>query len=140
MPASLRLLHSAPAGGPALVVTGPLPPSPSPRYPGEFLSLLARDHLALFARLEACGDVAQLRLGPQRLVLLSHPGDIQRLLVTEQRNFVRGRGFERARPLLGDSVLTADGERYLHHREYNALMGAIAIYGALATRLLLFQR
>ena len=32
------------------------------------------------------------------------------------------------------------GERYLHHREYNALMGAIAIYGALAARLLLFQR
>lgn len=31
-------------------------------------------------------------------------------------------------------------ERYLHHREYNALMGAIAIYGALAARLLLFQR
>lgn len=27
-------------------------------------------------------------------------------------------------------------ERYLHHREYNALMGAIAIYAALAARLL----
>jgi protein-S-isoprenylcysteine O-methyltransferase Ste14 len=31
-------------------------------------------------------------------------------------------------------------ERYLHHREYNALMGAIAIYGALAARLLFFRR
>jgi protein-S-isoprenylcysteine O-methyltransferase Ste14 len=31
-------------------------------------------------------------------------------------------------------------ERYLHHREYNALMGAIAIYGALAARLLFLQR
>ena len=30
-------------------------------------------------------------------------------------------------------------ERYLHHREYNALMGAIAIYGALAARLLLLR-
>jgi protein-S-isoprenylcysteine O-methyltransferase Ste14 len=28
-------------------------------------------------------------------------------------------------------------ERYLHHREYNALMGAVAIYAALAARLLL---
>ena len=27
-------------------------------------------------------------------------------------------------------------ERYLHHREYNACMGAIAIYAALAARLL----
>jgi protein-S-isoprenylcysteine O-methyltransferase Ste14 len=31
-------------------------------------------------------------------------------------------------------------ERYLHHREYNALMGAIAIYAALAARLLFFKR
>jgi protein-S-isoprenylcysteine O-methyltransferase Ste14 len=31
-------------------------------------------------------------------------------------------------------------ERYLHHREYNACMGAIAIYAALAARLLLVKR
>ncbi|MDE1176128.1 MAG: isoprenylcysteine carboxylmethyltransferase family protein [Edaphobacter sp.] len=30
-------------------------------------------------------------------------------------------------------------ERYLHHREYNALMGAIAIYAALAARLLFLR-
>jgi len=30
-------------------------------------------------------------------------------------------------------------ERYLHHREYNACMGAIAIYAALAARLLLLK-
>ena len=30
-------------------------------------------------------------------------------------------------------------ERYLHHREYNALIGAIAIYAALAARLLFFR-
>jgi hypothetical protein len=29
-------------------------------------------------------------------------------------------------------------ELYLHHREYNACMGAIAIYAALAARLLFF--
>lgn len=31
-------------------------------------------------------------------------------------------------------------ELYLHHREYNAGMGAIAIYGALAVRLLFLRR
>jgi protein-S-isoprenylcysteine O-methyltransferase Ste14 len=29
---------------------------------------------------------------------------------------------------------------YLHHREYNAAMGALAIYGALAARLIFFKR
>jgi hypothetical protein len=28
-------------------------------------------------------------------------------------------------------------ERYLHHREYNASMGAVAIYAALTLRMLL---
>jgi protein-S-isoprenylcysteine O-methyltransferase Ste14 len=32
---------------------------------------------------------------------------------------------------------TFSRERYLHHREYNAIMGAAAIYAALAARLLL---
>ena len=32
---------------------------------------------------------------------------------------------------------TFSRERYLHHREYNALMGAVAIYAVLAVRLLL---
>jgi protein-S-isoprenylcysteine O-methyltransferase Ste14 len=31
-------------------------------------------------------------------------------------------------------------ELYMHHREYNACMGAIAIYAALAARLLFFRR
>jgi hypothetical protein len=31
-------------------------------------------------------------------------------------------------------------ELYLHHREYNACMGAIAIYAALAARLLFLRR
>jgi protein-S-isoprenylcysteine O-methyltransferase Ste14 len=30
-------------------------------------------------------------------------------------------------------------ERYLHHREYNALMGAVAIYAALTLRMVLWQ-
>lgn len=94
----------------------PLPASPHRRYPGEFLGLLARDHIALFSRLAACGDVAQVRLGAQRLVLLSHPDDIQRLLVTEQRNFVKGRALDRVKMLLGEGLLTSEGARHLRQR------------------------
>jgi protein-S-isoprenylcysteine O-methyltransferase Ste14 len=44
-----------------------------------------------------------------------------------------------AAPTVGDAGRFSS-ERYLHHREYNALMGAIAIYAALAARLLFFKR
>jgi hypothetical protein len=30
-------------------------------------------------------------------------------------------------------------ERYLHHREYNALVGAVAIYAALTLRMMLWR-
>jgi len=39
-----------------------------------------------------------------------------------------------------DTAGSFSRELYLHHREYNASMGAIAIYAALAARLLFFRR
>ncbi len=51
----------------------------------------------------------------------------------------------RSLPLFGPARTDAEAgrfsrERYLHHREYNACMGAIAIYAALAARLLFLRR
>jgi hypothetical protein len=85
------------------------PPTLRPRYPGEFLGLLPRDHLALFQRLAAAGDVTQIRLGRQHLILLNHPDDIKELLVGEQRSFVKGRALDRVKMLLGTGLLTNEG-------------------------------
>jgi hypothetical protein len=43
-----------------------------------------------------------------------------------------------AEPSLAGSP-SFSAERYRHHREYNALMGAAAIYAALTLRMLLFR-
>ncbi len=40
---------------------------------------------------------------------------------------------------LGGTRGRFDGERYRHHREYNAAMGAAAIYAVLVVRMLLFR-
>jgi len=100
----------------ATVEPAPLPASARSRYPGEFLALLARNHLALFRRMAEYGDVVQVRLGRQRLVLLNHPDDIQRMLATEQRNFVKGRALERVKILLGEGLLTSEAPRHLRQR------------------------
>ncbi|MBX6332609.1 MAG: cytochrome P450 [Gemmatimonadaceae bacterium] len=94
----------------------PLPPGPQSRRPGEFLSLLAHDHIGLFRRLAEGGDVSTVRLGPRRLVLLSHPDDIQRLLVTEQKNFVKGYALDRVKMFLGEGLLTSEGASHLRQR------------------------
>ena len=107
------------------------------RYPGEFLALFVRDHLRFFRRLKEFGDVVQTRIGRERLVLLSHPDDIQRLLVTEQRCFVKGLALDRIRVLLGGGLLTSDGVTHLHQRRLLQVAfhrDRIAAYGAVMIR------
>jgi cytochrome P450 len=91
-------------------------PGPRPRYPGQLFVTLVRDKLAYFASMARCGDVSETRVGPQRIVLLNHPDDIRRVLVTEQRKFSKGRAIERTKLLLGEGLLTSEGEFHLRQR------------------------
>ena len=78
--------------------------------PGASLLAFQRDPIGFLSRTAARqGDVAELRLGPQSVVLLSHPDDIRDLLVTNNKSFVKGRALERAKRLLGEGLLTSEG-------------------------------
>ena len=63
-------------------------------------------------------DVAELQLGPQSVVLLSHPDAIRDLLVTNNKSFVKGRALERAKRLLGEGLLTSEGAYHLRQRRF----------------------
>jgi cytochrome P450 len=58
------------------------------------------------------GDVAHFRLGRTDAVLLSHPQDVRRVLVDMAPEFTKGRLMQRARRLLGDGLLTSEGEMH----------------------------
>jgi len=92
------------------------PPGPRSRYPGQFLVNLATDKLSLFGAMARNGDVSQIMLGPQRVALLSHPDDIQTMLVSKQKSFVKGRALEVTKVLLGEGLLTSEGEHHLRQR------------------------
>lgn len=62
------------------------------------------------------GDVAMIRIGSQPIVILSHPDDIRDVLVTHQKSFIKGRALERAKLLLGEGILTSEGELHLRQR------------------------
>ena len=95
----------------------PAAPGPRARFPGQLLLRLQRDPLAFLDRVRReHGDVALFRIGPQPIALLSAPDDIRDVLVTSQRNFTKGRGLERARLLLGEGLLTSEGEFHLRQR------------------------
>ncbi len=61
------------------------------------------------------GPVARLTVGPVQVVLVNEPELIQQILITDNWNFTKGRGLERAKRLLGEGLLTSEGE--LHRRQ-----------------------
>ena len=87
------------------------------RYPGQFILEIARNPLAMMISMhQEHGDIAHWRIGPQNLYLFSNPDLIRDVLVTNQKNFHKSRGLERARRLLGNGLLTSEGEFHLRQR------------------------
>ena len=93
-----------------------LPPGPrGGRLLGN-LPEIRRDPLAFLSRIGAdYGDIVRIRLGPLNAFVLNHPDDIEHVLITHQRRFVKGRTLSRARRLFGNGLLTSDGA--LHTRQ-----------------------
>lgn len=91
---------------------------PGPRLP-IFGALVGpgRDPLAMFTGYARdYGDVTFFKLAGERCYFINHPGDVKDVLVTHQRNFTKSRGLERAKKLLGNGLLTAEGQTHLRHR------------------------
>lgn len=62
------------------------------------------------------GDVVGLRLAIAQGFLISHPDDIEHVLVTANRSFVKPWLLRQAGEMLGDGLLTSDGELWLRQR------------------------
>ncbi|HYP14357.1 MAG TPA: cytochrome P450, partial [Bryobacteraceae bacterium] len=102
-----------------MISAGPLQKPPGPiglpllgtlpefrKQPAEFLLRVSRDF----------GDIAFFRLGPQQMYFLNRPDLIQEVLVTAQGNFIKSRMLQRAKILLGEGLLTSEGQQHLRQR------------------------
>lgn len=62
------------------------------------------------------GDVARMNIAGNRMVLLTHPDHIARVLLSERSNFVKGRAYDTTRSIMGDSLVTLDGSAWKERR------------------------
>jgi cytochrome P450 len=93
------------------------PPGPKGHLLGDTLPEYARDPLGfLFGCAREHGDVVRLRLMGQTFYLLSHPDLIEYVLVENNRNFTKTRILRRNRRLLGEGLLTSEGEFWRRQR------------------------
>lgn len=94
-----------------------LPPGPSSRVPSKVFLDFQRDRPGfLLDAARRYGDVVHFNLFGNPVYLLSHPEDIREVLEQRHEGFVKGRGLARARVLLGEGLLTAEGAAHGRHR------------------------
>lgn len=75
-----------------------------------------RDPLAFLSAAAKHGDVVQFRLGPRLVTFLNDPELIKDLLITSNRKFIKSMVLQRARRVLGEGLLTSEGEFHLRQR------------------------
>jgi cytochrome P450 len=78
----------------------------------------ARDPLTFFTKVvQKYGDFVPLRFGPVRTFALHHPDLIEQMLVTQYRNFTKGKVLRRNRTLFGNGLLVSEGEFWRRQRK-----------------------
>lgn len=93
-------------------------PSPPAENIVGHLKPLRTDQLNFLLRArEICGDVARLRIGVLPAHLLSHPEHVRHVLVDNHRNYDKQtRGFAALRIVLGNGLLTSEGDFWRRQR------------------------
>ena len=95
---------------------GPKTPLQRIGSPGQLFAF-RRDPTGFLLRMaEKYGDVAHMRFGPRNVTLLSNPADIETVLVSQNRKFIKGTALQAARRVLGKGLLTSEGEFHLRQR------------------------
>jgi len=113
------------------------PPGPRRSILSTLVYRPGRDPLAFFTDLaRRYGDLVHVRMGNEHAFLVNDPQHIREVLVTNQRNFKKGRALERSKRLLGEGLLTSEGATHLRHRRLLQPAfhkEAIASYGLVMT-------
>ena len=63
------------------------------------------------------GDISHYKLGPKHIIFLNNPEYIREVMVVQHSNFVKERTQRRAKLLLGEGMITADGQTHRRQRQ-----------------------
>lgn len=96
------------------------PPGPGRRGSLRMIGERRRDPIGMFERLrDEHGPFVHFRMGPLDMYLVTEPDLVQQVFTTHASRVKKGRILEGARIVLGDGLLTAEGE---HHRRQRRLI------------------
>ena len=93
------------------------PAGPGNRRPLREFRATRNNMLGYFQNMAATyGDLSYVRFGMQKIFLFNHPDLIRDVLIQHNKHFAKSRGLIFAKKLLGDGLLTSEGEFHLQQR------------------------
>jgi cytochrome P450 len=94
------------------------PPGPSSRLPLKLVFDFLRDPLTVLHNLsKEYGDISHFKFGKHHIYLLNNPDYIKDVLVNYENNFIKSRGLQLAKRILGEGLLTSEGELHRKQRQ-----------------------
>ena len=115
-----------------------LPPGPPSKFLGLSFLSFRRDPVGFLTGVtRRYGDLVGFRFGTQWAVFINNPELIRDVLVTHDHAFGKGRGLQRAKRLLGEGLLTSEGN--FHRRQRRLAQPAfhrqrVHSYGSVMTK------
>lgn len=105
----------------ALADTHPLPPSPpAPRMRGHYKGLQEDPLRYLHDSAVKYGDIVYMHVGRVPIYTVNDPALIEKILVTDNRNFRKAHLLHLAEETLGNGLLTSEGSFWLRQRRMAA--------------------
>ena len=98
-----------------------IPGPPGLPVVGNLFQMRRATDIRLFINLfQEYGDVVHLQAGPRHLCLINHPDEVQHVLQSNNRNYVKGSTYAKLKPVLGEGLFTSEGEFWLRQRRLSA--------------------
>jgi cytochrome P450 len=93
------------------------PPGPTYKIPGKLIRQFIHDPIkALSTISQKYGDISCFKLGPkQHVYLINNPDYIEKVLIYDHKNFKKGKRLQVAKTLLGEGLVTSEGD--FHNRQ-----------------------
>lgn len=87
------------------------------RFGLRTLLRLRRDPLATVTAISRAADLVELRVGAERLFVISHPDQVERVLKTNAKGYAKSKFYDRLKPIFGNGMIVAEGAAWKRQRE-----------------------
>jgi cytochrome P450 len=93
------------------------PPGPAQKLPLFLFLNFLRNPIEVLIEMSKYGDISHFKFGGQHVYFINHPDYIRDVLVTYNSNFIKSRGLQVAKRVLGDGLLTSEGNLHNNQRQ-----------------------